>query len=188
LQKHIGISKLLTSQLLTEAAMKTLRPILGSLAFLVIAPGTVAGLMPWLLTRWAENPVWLGVDSIKALGWLLLAAGFLTLLDSFARFALQGEGTPAPPFPTRRLVVQGLYRHVRNPMYVAVLALIIGQAFILSSAPLLAYAAFIWLAFHLFITGYEEPTLRRTFPDDYATYAAHVRRWLPRLKPWEGQP
>lgn len=165
--------------------MSKLKPILGSLVFLVLAPGTVAGLAPNAISHWETEPPFFGLAFLPVFGWLLLAAGLLILLESFSRFALQGEGTPAPPFPTQRLVVSGFYRHVRNPMYVAVLALIFGQALIFANALLLAYGALIFLAFHTFILSYEEPTLRRTYPHDYETYFENVPRWLPRISPWK---
>jgi protein-S-isoprenylcysteine O-methyltransferase Ste14 len=107
----------------------------------------------------------------------------MVLFDAFARFALQGRGTPAPPLPTERLVVSGLYRHVRNPMYLAVLTVVFGQALLLGSTGLLAYAALLFAAFHLFIVGYEEPTLRRRFGSEYEQYCRRVRRWWPRAGP-----
>jgi len=158
--------------------------VLGTAVFLALAPGTVAGLIPWWITRWRINPPFLGFTPFRALGILLIAAGIAVLLESFARFALQGIGTPAPIFPTRHLVVQGIYRYVRNPMYVAVLAVIFGQAFLLGDTRLFAYAVVPWLAAHLFVLFYEEPTLRRSFPADYEAYCAHVPRWIPRLTPW----
>jgi protein-S-isoprenylcysteine O-methyltransferase Ste14 len=110
----------------------------------------------------------------------------LGLLESFARFALQGLGTPAPVFPTRRLVVTGVYRYVRNPMYVAVAAIILGQALLFGSVALLEYGAVVWLMFHLFVLLYEEPTLRGVFGSDYEAFRAAVPRWIPRLTPWRG--
>lgn len=114
----------------------------------------------------------------------MIAAGCLVLLDSFVRFALQGLGTPAPVFPTRHLVITGLYRHVRNPMYVAVISLILGQCLLSGNARVLAYAAIVWLSFHLFVLLYEEPTLRTTYGDEYRRFCAHVPRWIPRVRPW----
>ncbi len=93
----------------------------------------------------------------------MIAAGAIVLLDSFARFALQGLGTPAPVFPTRHLVVTGWYRYVRNPMYVAVVSAVVGQGLMFGSLWVLAYGAFVWLAFHLFVLAYEEPMLLATF-------------------------
>ena len=110
-----------------------------------------------------------------------------TLVDKgrFARFAIVGRGVPAPVAPTATLVVSGLYRHCRNPMYVAVVGAILGQALLFGSASLLLYAAIVWLAFHLFVLGYEEPTLSRQFTN-YGDYRRHVPRWIPRLRPWAG--
>ncbi len=161
--------------------------IVGSALFLVIAPGAVVGLVPWWLSHWTFHPPFLGTSLTRAAGAALVLVGAAGLLESFLRFALKGVGTPAPVFPTERLVVTGLYRWVRNPMYVAVVAMILGQALLFASPPLLIYAAGVWLATHVFIVAYEEPTLRRTFPADYAAYAAAVPRWLPRLTPWNGQ-
>jgi protein-S-isoprenylcysteine O-methyltransferase Ste14 len=117
---------------------------------------------------------------------VLVAAGAVVLLDSFARFALKGLGTPAPVFPTRYLVVTGLYRYVRNPMYVAVVAVIAGQGLMFANVRVLGYGALVWLAFHLFVVMYEEPTLRATFGVQYEEFCRGVSRWVPRLSPWRG--
>ena len=100
------------------------------------------------------------------------------------RFVRDGAGTPAPIYPTDRLVVTGLYRYVRNPMYVGVAAAIFGQALLLGSAALLVYGLAVSLGFHLFVRLYEEPTLHRRYGGQFAAYCAGVRRWLPRLTPW----
>ena len=123
---------------------------------------------------------------MQGVGWLLIAFGLVLLIETFARFALEGLGTPAPFYPTKALVVTGSYRFVRNPMYLAVVTLILGQALVFSSWPLLIYAGIVWLVVHLFVVGYEEPTLRRTFGSQYDGYCRDVRRWLPRLVPWNG--
>lgn len=161
--------------------------VLGSLAFLALAPGTVVAVVPWLISGWRVQPPLLGVGAGRAVGALLIAAACGVLLDSFARFALRGLGTPAPVLPTRRLVVTGLYRHVRNPMYVAVVTAVAGQGLVLGDARVLAYGAALWLVFHLFVLGYEEPALARTHGAEYARFRQHVPRWLPRLRPWTGQ-
>jgi protein-S-isoprenylcysteine O-methyltransferase Ste14 len=158
--------------------------LLGSGLFLLIAPGTVAGYFPWLITRWRFAGDFGAAPVPRAAGAVLILLGGLALLECFWRFAWVGVGTPAPVAPTRQLVTSGLYRHVRNPMYVAVAALTIGQALLFGNARLLLYAGFVWLAFHLFVLLYEEPRMRRSFPDDYARYTAAVPRWLPRLRPW----
>src|SRR5262249_45432439 len=99
---------------------------------------------------------------------------------------VQGLGTPAPVAPTRNLVVTGLYRYVRNPMYVGVLAAIVGQAFLFGSVPLMGYALLVWLCFFAFVVLYEEPTLQSTYGASYERYRANVPRWWPRVTPWQG--
>jgi protein-S-isoprenylcysteine O-methyltransferase Ste14/uncharacterized glyoxalase superfamily protein PhnB len=150
----------------------------GSILFLVVAPGVVAGLIPWLLTRWlpASPPGW-----VQALGWILVAAGAAILFEAFGRFVVEGIGTPAPVAPTERLVVGGLYGYVRNPMYLAVAAVILGQAAVLGRWILIAYAAAFGAAVWSFVHWYEEPALRRRFGDEYDRYCAAVPAWRPRL-------
>lgn len=156
---------------------------LGSLLFLVLAPGTVAGLIPYALTGWRVGAApW----PLRALGAALIVLGAILLVSCFARFALVGRGTPAPVAPTERLVVSGAYAHVRNPMYVAVVALILGEAALLPDLRLVGYAALVWFVTHLFVLAYEEPTLRRAYPEDYEAFFAAVPRWIPRLTPWRG--
>jgi len=155
----------------------------GSAAFLVVAPGVVAGLIPWLLTGWRMEPAPLGV---RILGGLLIALGVGFLLHAFARFVTEGLGTPAPVAPTERLVIGGVYRHVRNPMYLAVGATIVGQALLLGRYGLLAYAALFGLTVFGFVRLYEEPTLTGQFGESYDAYRRAVPGWLPRLRPWRG--
>ena len=167
-----------------ESRLRQVFALLGTVLFLFLAPGFVAGLVPWWITRWRAEPPFLGFPPIRVLGILLIGLGVPPLLDSFARFAVQGVGTPAPVFPTRYLVVEGLYRYVRNPMYLAVVSVILGQALILGNVRLLQYAALVWLGFHLFVLVYEEPTLRDSFGVEYEAFCSNVPRWLPRSKPW----
>lgn len=161
--------------------------VIGSLIWLVIAPGLIAGYLPWAITRWRVEPPLLWVGATRWLGALLILLGLPILLEAFARFALYGRGTPAPVLPPERLVVRGFYRRVRNPMYVAVVALILGQALLFGEAQLLALGAVVWLVFHVFVRAYEEPTLRRRFGPDYLAYCAAVPRWIPRATPWQGR-
>lgn len=158
--------------------------ILGSALFLVIAAGIGAGLVPWWISHWVVQAPLFGFPPIRALGALLIVLGIPVLLDSFARFALQGIGTPAPVFPTRHLVVMGFYRYVRNPIYLAVVSVILGEGMILGNVNLLAYGVLAWLSTHLFVVTYEEPTLRKTFGAEYDAFCANVPRWVPRLRPW----
>jgi protein-S-isoprenylcysteine O-methyltransferase Ste14 len=163
--------------------MKRVLAILGSAIFLVIAPGIVAGYMPWRICRWRLGAPLLGVSSFRFVGVLLIAAGIPVLLDSFARFALQGLGTPAPIFPTRHLVVSGLFRYVRNPMYVAVVSLIFGQGLLCGSIGVLEYGIAVWVGFYLFVLVYEEPTLRKSYGSEYEEFCADVPRWIPHFRP-----
>ena len=170
--------------------MKIKYAILGSALFLVVVPGTFAGVIPWLISGWRFQAPLMAMPALRVVGGLMILAGAPALLDSFARFALLGRGTPAPPLPPDRLVVSGLYRVVRNPMYVSVLLLIFGQALMFGDGRLLIYGAIVAVAFHLFIVFYEEPSLVRRFGSPYERYRAHVRRWLPQLPPWreDGKP
>src|SRR6266436_3354825 len=150
--------------------MKRTMALLGSAIFLVIAPGTLAVYVPWTFTRSRMAPPLFGFSSLRILGGLMIAAGLPVLLDSFARFAIQGLGTPAPVAPPQHLVVTGLYRYVRNPMYVAVSALIFGQGLLFGSVSILEYGMAVWLGFHIFVLAYEEPTLRGKFGDEYKEF------------------
>src|SRR4051812_26285745 len=164
--------------------MKRTSAALGSLGWLVLAPGTVCGLVPWLITGWrrtGDPAAWADV-----LGWVLVLAGAAVLVEAFVAFAWHGRGTPAPAAPTERLVVQGAYRYVRNPMYVAVLALLLGQVLLSASWGLLTYLVVVGLTTHAFVRTYEEPTLREAYGPSYEEFCAHVPRWLPRPTPWRG--
>ena len=166
--------------------MRRIAAIIGSIIFFIIAPFTIAGVIPWSLSRWQVQSPEYAQPIVQAVGASLATMGALMLIDSFARFALKGLGTPAPIFPPKHLVVSGLYRYVRNPMYVGVVAAIFGQALMFASLTLAIYGAFIWLAFHLFVSVYEEPTLRGTFGSEYEEFCKNVRRWIPRITPWRG--
>src|SRR5215216_858556 len=158
----------------------------GSAVFFLLAPGVVVGLIPWLLTGgWQVRepvPYW---APMRVLGVILLVAGLIVLVQAFVRFVVEGLGTPAPIAAPERLVVGGLYRYVRNPMYVAVLAAIVGQALLLGQLSLLLYAAALWLISAAFVRWYEEPTLRRRFGADYEAYRRAVPAWWPCLRPWK---
>ena len=155
----------------------------GTTVFLLVAPGVVAGLVPAWLTGYAAGPTNL---ALVIGGWLLVAAGVAALLASFVRFVVEGRGTPAPVAPTDALVVGGLYRYVRNPMYLAVVAIIVGQALLLARPVLLTYAGVILAMTATFVRVYEEPTLAERYGAEYDAYRAAVRGWWPRLHPWRG--
>ena len=164
--------------------MQRVSAVLGSALFFVVAPCVLAGLIPWSMTHWEFRPAFFGHELSRAIGPMLIIAGVPGVVDSFARFALQGLGTPAPIAPTQKLVVTGLYRYVRNPIYVGVAAVIFGQALLFGDWRLLWYAALLWLFFHVFVLVYEEPTLKQTFGAQYEDFRANVPRWVPRLTPW----
>lgn len=157
----------------------------GSAVFLAVAPGIVAGLVPWWLTGWRAGAAY--PLPVRLAGAVLAAAGAGVLVVAFAQFAFEGRGTPAPPAPTEELVVHGLYRFVRNPMYLAVLAVIAGQALLLSRPVLLGYGAAVAAAFVAFVHGYEQPALARRYGATYENYRRTVPGWLPR-RPRRGQP
>ncbi len=157
----------------------------GSAVFFVMGPGIVVGLIPWLLTGWQVRepaPYW---APMRVLGVILLVAGLIVLVQAFVRFVVEGFGTPIPVAAPDRLVVGGLYRYVRNPMYVAILAAIVGQALLLGRLGLLLYAAAVWTISAAFVRWYEEPTLTRRFGAEYEAYRRAVPAWWPRLRPWK---
>ncbi len=155
----------------------------GSLLFLIVAPGVVAGLVPWWITGWRVReplPHWI---FLRVAGALVLVAGVAVLVHAFLRFVVEGTGTPAPVAPTARLVVGGLYRYVRNPMYLAVAGIIVGQAFVLGQLVLLLYAGAFVIVTAAFVRGYEEPTLKRRYGAQYERYRRAVPGWWPRRRP-----
>jgi protein-S-isoprenylcysteine O-methyltransferase Ste14 len=161
--------------------MQTSKAAVASAAFFVVAPGTVVGLIPWLITRWeiaASTPMWRLV-----LGALLVVAGLILPIHAFVQFVKAG-GTPMPIAPTQRLVVTGFNRYVRNPMYLGLLVAILGQALMFGSWTLVVYAAVLWFVTASFVHWYEEPTLLREYDGEYEVYRRNVRAWLPRWHPW----
>lgn len=141
----------------------------------------MAGVVPWWLTGWRSAAPLSAWWPLRLVGALLLIAGAAVVVHAFARFVTEGIGTPAPVAPTAHLVVGGLYRYVRNPMYLAVTAAILGQALLLWRPVLLVYAAIIAAAFVAFVLGYEQPALSRQFGASYEAYRRAVPAWWPRL-------
>jgi protein-S-isoprenylcysteine O-methyltransferase Ste14 len=165
--------------------MRKARAAAGSFVFFLLAPGVVAGLIPWWLTGCQVEqplPIW---APPRVAGVILLVAGTVVLVQAFMRFVVEGVGTPAPVAPTERLVVGGLYRYVRNPMYLAVVAIIVGQALALGQPVLLLYAAAVFAAVAISVHWYEEPTLARQFCAPYEAYRQAVPAWWPRRHPWD---
>ena len=155
-----------------------------SLFWAAVLPGFFAGFLPWR---------YFGVRSAvlnlaNPLHWGALAGiagGTILLATAIVEFARTGRGTLSPVDPPRVLVVRGLYRHVRNPMYLSVTLIVLGEALLVGSTELLLYWAVWFAAANVFIIAYEEPNLRRRFGAEYDRYVAAVRRWVPRLKPYE---
>jgi protein-S-isoprenylcysteine O-methyltransferase Ste14 len=152
---------------------------LRSLLFLVLAPGMVAGYIPLALLR--SGPKF-ETGPFAYLAFPLWAIGAVILLWSFWNFLKEGRGTPAPIDPPKELVVSGFYRYVRNPMYVGVLAIIIGHFLWFGYWNLLIYTFIVFVGFNLFVAYYEEPTLKRKFGASYENYLKRVPRWIPRFK------
>ncbi len=164
-------------------ARQSARAWVGTVVFLVLAPGIVAGLVPWLISGWRDPAGWGPPVLVWVVSLLLIVPGVVVLLDAFVRFA-RAAGTPAPVAPTQHLVVVGPYRYVRNPMYLAVVAIILGQAVLFSDGWVALWGLAVAVAVAAFVYGYEQPTLRRDYGDEYDRYCANVRAWVPRLRPW----
>jgi protein-S-isoprenylcysteine O-methyltransferase Ste14 len=153
----------------------------------IIAPLFVS-LWTWFVPRWIagarafENP--------RPAGWIIVAAGAAILIACVWEFAWRGLGTPAPFDPPRELVITGLYRHVRNPMYVGMVVTLVGEAVVFPNLTrgLLIEAAAFWIIASLFVMTFEEPVLRSTFDGAYDEYRKRVRRWIPRVRPWYARP
>ena len=160
------------------------RSVIVSILFTVFGgPGIVLVFLPLWITRFripAGEPL---IQAVLAAA--LIVLGLVPLLESIRRFILVGRGTLAPPVPTEHLVVSGLYRYVRNPMYVGVLVALGGETLLFWSRSMAIYTVLVGLGFHLFVRLYEERTLAHRHPADYLRYKSHVPRWLPRLTPWQ---
>ncbi|MFI5711296.1 methyltransferase family protein [Kribbella sp. NPDC051620] len=149
---------------------------LGSTLFFFAAPCVVAGLIPWWISGWEDPAFWPAA--------LLIIAGLLVVVRAFIRFVREGHGTPAPIAPTERLVIGGDFRFVRNPMYVGVVAIILGQALLFLDLALLGYAIAAWATMASFVRWYEEPVLRERYGPQYDEYCKAVPAWIPRVRPW----
>jgi protein-S-isoprenylcysteine O-methyltransferase Ste14 len=151
---------------------------LRNLFFALLQPGVVAGLLPYLILR--SNHGWHLPDwiSLPYAGVLLWIPGFVILVKCIADFAREGKGTLSPVDPTKKLVISGLYRYSRNPMYVGVMLMLVGEVIFFQSGMLAIYVALIFLLFYGFVIWFEEPRLNKAFGQEYAAYKKAVRRWL----------
>ncbi len=163
---------------MTADARVPVRALVGTIVFTAIVPMTVVVLAPYWISEWHPHEPFLGTDLTRWLGALLIVGALPLFVSFLGRFVFEGRGTPVAP--TERLVVGGPFRRTRNPGYVAVIAMLVGQALLLASPGVLLYAALVALAFHVFVISYEEPTLRRAYGAQYDDYCARVPRWIPR--------
>src|SRR5713226_709709 len=154
---------------------------LKTLLFTTLVPGTGTVLVPYLLLSWDIQIFSFDLGAIRYVGLPPILLGASTYLWCAWDFTFTGRGTPAPIDPPKELVVKGLYRYVRNPMYVGITLILTGEALLFESAVLFLYAGFLFVCAHLFIVFYEEPTLRRLFGAPYESYGKSVPRWIPRL-------
>jgi protein-S-isoprenylcysteine O-methyltransferase Ste14 len=152
-------------------------------AAVLLCPGVVAVAVPALIV-WRAGA---GIGLLSIVGLPLIALGLLLIVRTIALFAEVGRGTLAPWDPTTRLVVRGPYRHVRNPMISGVLFVLLGEAALFGSWPLLLWFAVVLAVNAAYLPLVEEPGLERRFGEDYERYRAHVPRWIPRLRPWDGE-
>ena len=157
-------------------------PAIGTVLFVLTVPGTVVVYIPYALCRWTFGPPVFGIGIGRWFGLMLVVCALPVFFDFVLRFVREGRGTPEPVAPTLHLVVGGTFRYVRNPGYVAVVSLLVGQALLFGSVAVLLYALIVAIAFHLFVVLYEEPTLRRQFGAQYEAYCRAVPRWLPRRR------
>lgn len=153
-----------------------------TLIFTVLVPGTVTVLIPYWILSGRGRPFSLEVWSWNLLGILPVAVGAACYFRCAWDFAFGGRGTPAPIDAPKTLVASGLYRVVRNPMYVGVALILLGESLVFESFTLLTYAFLVGLMFHLLVVYYEEPTLKKKFGARYEEYCQAAPRWLPRRK------
>ncbi len=157
--------------------MTLFKTLFKTLLFILVAPATVTIYLPYSLL--ASRPATAQPGAFRYVGLLPILLGVGVNLWCAWDFAVTGRGTPAPIDPPKELVARGLYAYVRNPMYVGVLSILLGEVLLFASRTLLWYAAAVFVGFNLFVLLYEEPTLRRKFGVAYERYCARVPRWLP---------
>lgn len=153
-------------------------PLVKTLIFTLIVPGTALVLIPYFLLTSGLNFIELNFNYFKYFGLLLIALGAIGYLSCAFNFAIIGKGTPAPIDPPKKLVIKGLYKYTRNPMYVSVVSVLFGEFIYFESEIVFVYSCILFLFFNLFVLCYEEPTLRRLFGKEYEEYCKKVPRWL----------
>ncbi len=158
---------------------------LRTVLFTILVPGTELVLLPLVVVLLDLGPR-IELGAARYSGLVPLLAGLVVILRCFAEFIRRGRGTPAIYDPPRELVAAGLYRYVRNPQYVGVVLVIVGEALLTGMVVLFGYTALMAVGYHLFVRYYEEPTLESTYGEEYREYRRNVRGWMPRLRPWQG--
>ena len=156
--------------------------LLRTAVFTLFVPGTVVGLVPWLILRKTAGGLAIAGGPLTYAGLVLIGLGLVGYLRCALDFALAGRGTPFPLDPPREFVARGLYRHTRNPMYLGFAGLVVGEALVFRSPWLIGYAALLCVVWHLFVVRHEEPDLRRRFGESYERYCRDVPRWGLRLR------
>lgn len=170
-----------------RASARTVLAAPGSVTWFTVTAAFGVVWVPWLITGWRVDYPASSWRVAQAFGLLVIVAGALPVASTFVWF-VRAAGTPIPGAFTRELVVRGCNRYVRNPIYLGVLAIIVGEALLLGQWRLLVYAMGVWLLVAWFVRGYEEPALDRRFGEQYAAYRRAVPTWRPRLHPWPGPP
>ena len=150
-----------------------------NIIFFILQPGIVVGLIPYMLVRYRLHSI-LNADfnTMCYLGLIAMLLGLVVILYCVYRFIVDGRGTLSPAHRTKALVVKGLYKYSRNPMYVGILLALIGEVLFTGSMRLLVYTVLVGIGFHLFVIFVEEPRLTRDFKTDYLQYMTKVRRWF----------
>ena len=156
--------------------------IIKTLVFTLLLPGVFLVLVPYFLLSWSGDGFTVDIGSFRYFGVLPVLLGVLIYIQCAWSFISLGKGTPAPVDPPKELVVKGLYKHVRNPMYLGVLFLLIGEVIFFGSLLLILYTVLVFLCFHLFVVVYEESHLRASFGGTYSRYCNSVPRWIPRWR------
>jgi len=153
--------------------------LLRNLFFTLLQPGIVAGLVPyWILRGKAKHILAQPLHWQQYTGALVCLVGFMVMLSCIINFAVKGRGTLSPADPTKHLVISGLYKHSRNPMYIGVTLILVGEAIFFKSAALWKYVAVVFATFYAFILLHEEPRLKKDFGESYLQYCKKVRRWI----------
>lgn len=152
---------------------------LRNILFFILQPGIVAFLVPYILAKEKfKQEIIEDFDALNYIGIVLGLLGLIIVFYCIYRFIIDGRGTLSPADKTKVLVIKGLYKYSRNPMYIGVLLILLGEIFFTKSIVLFGYSIFTFLGFHLFVIFVEEPRLKKDFKSSYASYTSKVNRWF----------